>query len=208
MWTIQASAGRSWAVPSVTSCAIVAMVRAIRPDQWRLLRDIRLRALQDSPDAFLSSHVIEVGWDEGQWRATVCAAHWFVAFVGNQAIGVAAALRGPDTSTEPHVTSMWVDPEYRRRGVARQLLTALGRQVAKDGWNGLLLWVLDGNDVAREAYSRMGFAFTGEHQPPLADSSRMEERMRRELPHRGSAGRSAHASENLIGAATVHPAAT
>jgi hypothetical protein len=45
-----------------------AQVRAVGADDWRSWRDIRPRALQDSPDAFGSTYELESGFTEDQWR--------------------------------------------------------------------------------------------------------------------------------------------
>ena len=48
-------------------------LRLLRPPDWRTLRDVRLAALQDSPHAFTSHYVQELGWSEREWRRTLKA---------------------------------------------------------------------------------------------------------------------------------------
>jgi ribosomal protein S18 acetylase RimI-like enzyme len=149
---------------------LVAGVRAIRPDEWRLLKDIRLQALDESPTAFLS--IDGADWTDDQWEAEARAATWFLAFTDGRPIGVAGERAGP----QPHVVSMWVDPRFRQSGVARQLLEALRSALVARGETRAVLWVLSENTVARLAYERMGLVPTGEWQPLPDGSGRTEER--------------------------------
>jgi ribosomal protein S18 acetylase RimI-like enzyme len=107
---------------------------------------------------------------------------WFVALKGTKPIGVvAASSEAAGRSEERHVESMWVAPSCRGLGIARRLLTALTDIARAQGLRTIMLWVLDGNDVARSAYLRLGFTFTGERQPLPSSEDRIEERMKREL---------------------------
>jgi predicted GNAT family acetyltransferase len=64
-----------------------------------------------------------------------------------------------------NVESIWVAPTHRRQGVLRALLQALAgreQQTEQTEVTELLLWVLDGNYLARCAYKALGFKSTGE----------------------------------------------
>lgn len=43
-------------------------VRATGPGDWELVRDVRLAALRDAPDAFASTYQREAAYTEEQWR--------------------------------------------------------------------------------------------------------------------------------------------
>ena len=43
-------------------------VRATGPGDWELVRDVRLAALRDAPDAFASTYEREAAYTEEQWR--------------------------------------------------------------------------------------------------------------------------------------------
>lgn len=139
-------------------------VRRIVPDEWRTLRTLRLRALQDSPGAFLGSLAEESGRLETAWRRLAADSVWLVARIGIEYGGVAAVVRHPD-SAECYVESMWVDPRFRRRGVAAALLASARSVARSDGRQRLFLWVLDGNTSAAAAYERHGFLTSGNRQP-------------------------------------------
>lgn len=107
---------------------------------------------------------------------------WFVAFVGTEPVGVVAARSGPDISPgERYVESMWVAPGHRSAGIASELMIKLTDTVHAEGAHTLFLWVLDGNDIARKVYQRLGFTFTGDRQSLKIYPNRTEERMRRPI---------------------------
>ncbi len=56
---------------------------------------------------------------------------------------------------------MWVDPRYRRRGVADVLVKTVIDWARSVRSTKLYLWVTDGNDGAERLYLRNGFVRTG-----------------------------------------------
>jgi GNAT superfamily N-acetyltransferase len=150
-------------------------VEVLAGDDWKILRDARLRALRDSPDAFLSK--AEASWGETEWRALAVEDAWIVARSGDLVVGVACSVRVDDRPTdERHLESVWVDPLHRRSGVLRAILRRLA-ELEPDvrTW---MVWILDGNDEARAAYEHLGFETTGERQPLTDAPRRVEERLR------------------------------
>ena len=160
------------------------LIRKITEEDWVLLRQVRLRALQDSPRAFTSSYHIEERFTAQQWRAVIKHdLQWFVALDRKEPIGNIAARSGPDiVPGERYLESMWVASSHRRSGVARNLIARLTETVYAEGAHTLLLWVLDGNDIARDVYLKLGFTSTGERQVLKTYPNRIEERMRRHIP--------------------------
>ena len=148
-------------------------IKLLGPEEWHVLRTIRLRALRDSPDVFLSSHEAEAGWGEMQWRHLLASATWVVAVESGAAIGIAGVI---DRIDGRHIESIWVARSHRRRGIFRALLHALVDRERANGGHDLVLWVVEDNDDARQAYRRLGFVPTGERQRLAGD--RHEVRLR------------------------------
>jgi len=137
-------------------------VRALSPDDWRTIRSIRLRSLEESPDAFVSTHRHEAAFDEPNWRHRATTCRWFVAVDEGTTIGVAGGVDGwSDDPDDRELVGMWVAPSHRGRGVARRLLDAVGSWAASEGAVTLHLGVRGGNHGARAAYLRMGLRPTG-----------------------------------------------
>jgi GNAT superfamily N-acetyltransferase len=153
-------------------------VRQIGPDDWKLLRGTRLAALQDAPEAFESTYQGSLTFGEDEWRRRAGTHPVFLAFAGEEPVGIAIGLQ--DEETRPgscDLVSMWVSPAVRGRGVARQLIDAVANRARSDGARELHLWVVVGNAAARVAYDRAGFVATGERQPVSGAGNRVEERM-------------------------------
>jgi ribosomal protein S18 acetylase RimI-like enzyme len=155
--------------------------RKLAPDEWQVLRETRLRALSDSPHAFISRYDAELGWSDRRWQERLDAAEaWAVAVERDEVVGLAGLVRGQPGEAH-HVESMWVAPTHRRRGVSRILvntMAGLGRQA---GLSQLVLWVLEDNIAAWHAYLRLGFVPTGERQPIDRARRRFERRLRLDI---------------------------
>lgn len=142
-------------------------VRRLGPDDWVLFRQIRLRSLADSPDAFGSTLEREQGFDEAEWRRRMGVPIGVVEDPGPVAVGGLF-----DDGDVVHVWGMWTDPAHRGRGHARRILDAL---IAPDVEAVLDVNVTNG--AARAAYERYGFVATGETEPLRPGSDQRMERM-------------------------------
>jgi RimJ/RimL family protein N-acetyltransferase len=165
---------------------LAVRVHALEPADWEFLMTIRLRALKDSPRAFAGSYSTESSWDERRWRAEFADRTWYVACSPPVAhpVGLAREFRIAEVPEERHIESMWVDPGYRGRKVATAIVHAIIERVRQDPRvTTVSLRVLDGNDLARTVYERLGFCSTG-HVEPLRlpeQELRFEERLTRRL---------------------------
>ncbi len=147
-------------------------LRRLSPDDWAVLRDVRLRALADSPDAFGSTLGREQGLDEKEWRRRLVRPVWVV-----EANGRPVAMAGAFSSEGMlMVWGMWTDPGHRRRGYARALLDALVGEAVADG-RLVSLHVNLANPGARAFYESYGFVGTGELEPLRPGSDQQIELM-------------------------------
>jgi GNAT superfamily N-acetyltransferase len=128
---------------------------------WARLRDLRLRALADEPDAFGSTLAEEAGRDDDGWVRFLALGPWWLAVGDGRDVGlVAGGTRDGDASTR-WVYSMWVEAAWRGRGVGDALLDAVRAWAAGDGATRLGLDVTDRVPRARRFYERYGFEATG-----------------------------------------------
>jgi ribosomal protein S18 acetylase RimI-like enzyme len=144
-------------------------IRMLAPDEWETLRAIRLAALGESPDTFLTTYEIEHNFDESTWRAEFDRGTWLIGSENRLAVSVLGCTRTEDTpSSECYLERLWVSPDCRHRGFAfGMLMHAIGR-LRELGVRRALLWVLDGNDEAVRVYKRAGFV-SSNHREPLPD---------------------------------------
>ena len=143
-------------------------VRQARAADWEAVRDLRLRALADAPEAFASTLEAELAFPDEEWRRRAAdgpASARFIAGEGDTEVGLAAIFAEPGTPGRMHLVSMWVDPRHRRRGVARALVDQAVGWAAERQAREVILWVVDQNTAARNLYERAGFRPTGERQP-------------------------------------------
>ncbi|MDT0349532.1 GNAT family N-acetyltransferase [Pseudonocardia charpentierae] len=159
-------------------------VRELVDDEWELLCEARLEALKESPQAFLSRHDHVSSWGEPEWRATFIAARWVVVAPDCDIVGLLHSVRDRATPRSREVQSIWVRPEYRKRGVFRSMLNTLAKWEWAAGARDLWLWVLEDNHDAQRAYEHVGFCLEGEPQPLPDVPNQSERRMR--MPLTGS----------------------
>lgn len=139
-------------------------VERVSEQDWRTLRDVRLRALAEAPQAFGSTLERELAFDESTWRERAAAGRTFLALRAGQVVGLAGYYVEPGHEDERQLVSMWVDPYARGSGAAALLVSAVREAAAAEGARTLTLFVADGNDRARHLYERLGFRSTGERQ--------------------------------------------
>ena len=159
----------------------MVVVRAVIPDDWQTLRDVRLAALREAPYAFGSTYAREAAFTEEQWRGRINdrSVTYFAYLPDNpEPAGLAGVYVQDDVAD---VVSMWVRPSARGRGAGEALIEATADWAKARDHACLQLWVTESNIPARKLYDRCGFALTGERQPLPSDPTLPEVRMRRPL---------------------------
>lgn len=156
-----------------------ARLRLLDEDQWQQLRDVRLTALSQSPNSFLSSYNAEIVYSEEQWRSEFHRGEWIVVVDETELpialIGVTESDDIPPA--DRYLEYLWVSPEKRRFKLATGLIRAVLKPLEASGAGAVWLWILDGNVPARELYNGCGFITTGYRHRPRANPSLWEERM-------------------------------
>jgi GNAT superfamily N-acetyltransferase len=162
----------------------MVVVREATGDDWRVMRDARLAALREAPDAFASSEEREAGYGERDWRAWTQVRGRGVMYLAEAAgqpepAGIAGVVV---TDDEAHLISMWVRPAARGRKCGEALIEATADWARSRGFDALYLWVTEANAPARHLYERCGFAMTGDRQPLPSNPALPEVKMYRSLP--------------------------
>jgi len=148
-------------------------------EEWVVLREMRLAALREAPEAFLSSYSEESAYKEREWRAEFRRGEWTVEVRNEKPIAFIGVTREQRTPPgECYLEYMWVSPGFRRHGVATDLMKNVLRRLLSRGFVTIWLWVLDGNEPARRLYEKCGFTSTGLTQSAHRRPSRSEELMR------------------------------
>lgn len=162
-------------------------VRRIDPSEWLLYRDVRLRALQDAPDAFSSTYALESVRADRLWAARLSDAHAsgkdapLFALDDKQVCGLAWCRLDSDDRDTAQLFQMWVAPESRGKGAGRALLNASVAWARGAGAMRIRLGVTVGNSPATRLYFSCGFVGFGELEPLRDDSSLVVETMQCDL---------------------------
>jgi ribosomal protein S18 acetylase RimI-like enzyme len=159
--------------------AVGVQIRQMQEDDWRTVRDVRLRALREDPDVFGSSLAREEMFAETHWRMRLrSAATWVALDDEGTPRGLVGMIQEPGSpTTDRHVVQLWVAPEARRQGLAWALLDAVWAAARTEGATTVSLWVTDGNHAAGDLFVRAGFVRTNERHARSRDASHVEERL-------------------------------
>ncbi len=155
-----------------------AKIRRLGTDEWRTLRELRLRALLESPAAFAESLTEaaarpDAGWSE--LTASVAAPTEqaaFVAWFDDAPVGIVYALLDRQNPHAGRLGGLWVDRGMRKRGIGAALVQAVRRWAAEGDKSQVLLWVPEDAAPARRLYDQTGFEPTGRRSPFPGDDTR------------------------------------
>ena len=148
------------------------VVRVLGESDWSLYRDVRLRALAESPGSFTASLAEESDRGKQFWRDRVTRSHRLVAERGGVAQGIVSVGPFGDDGTVAEVFGLYVVPDARGSGVSWRLVEAAAAQAARDGFVQLYYWVGTDNGRAIGFANNFGFRSTDDRRP--ANSSDIE----------------------------------
>lgn len=162
-------------------------IRRIEPHEWPAYRALRLRSLQDSPDAFGSTYALEAGRPDELWAARIRDGATsgkdlaLFARIGDEPCGLVWCKIAADDPAVANLYQMWVAPERRRRGVGARLLTEAIGWATLAGATVLRLGVTAAESPAVRLYSAHGFVEVGALEPLRAGSPLTAKTMERAL---------------------------
>ena len=152
-----------------------------------LFKAVRLRALQDDPRAFGSTHAEESQLSDADWTKRV--ERWngengagFLAMDKDTACGIAGSFLDQNDRTRAHLISMWTAPTHRQRGIGRLLVNEVLNWARGRNARILQLMVTSNNEPAICFYQRLGFTRTGRTEPYPNDPAVIEYEMSRAIP--------------------------
>ena len=143
-------------------------IRLVTEGDVSELYEFRLRALQESPEAFGATYAEAVlrGVESYRRRLSQPLDETFTlgAYASGTLVGMVAFFRetGEKDRHKGYVVSMYVEPGYRGKGIGRALVSAVitrARQVP--GVVQLQLAVVTSNVAARHLYACLGFVAYG-----------------------------------------------
>jgi GNAT superfamily N-acetyltransferase len=163
-------------------------IRAFASHEWPVYRELRLRSLAESPDAFCSTLASEQARTPEEWAGRLSAAvvsaddYPLIALVGDVMGGLIWAKRD---AFDPHLVNvyqMWVAPESRGHGVAVGLLREAIAWAQSRNARHIQLGVTWRDSPAVRLYVREGFQAYGSPEPLRPGSHLLSQTMRRAIP--------------------------
>jgi len=132
--------------------------------EWLRLKIIRLKALRESPDFFLSTYEKERAYDDKKWQSEFGRGEWTVGSIDGRDVCLLGVTEAGIPPNNHCLEYMWVAPGYRRQGIGFELVIGAMERLFRSGTSLVHLWVLDGNNGAVSVYKSLRFEFNGVEQ--------------------------------------------
>lgn len=155
-------------LPTCHTQPMPVTVRLLARSEWPLWRDVTLRSLADSPDAFRPTLAESIDQPEEFWRGTV------VPTVEHEHSDLWIAVNGDPVGklfgrideelTTVCLGAMWVAPGLRGVGVGRRLVQAAEEWAKDRGVTRSELWVTEANQAAVDFYKSLDYLSTDDTQ--------------------------------------------
>src|SRR3974390_128994 len=85
----------------MSRCRLMLDIKLLTPDDWHKLRKVRLSALSESPQVFLSTYEQEEEYDESKWRGEFIRGDWYIGIArvesADEPVSIAGITREPGT---------------------------------------------------------------------------------------------------------------
>ena len=153
-------------------------IKPLTPDQWPLLKLVRLRALTEDPEAFgatlaQASARTDAEWQDNARRFTLLPpATSFLACSDGTPCGMANCFVIEANPRTAEMTAFWVAPVQRGQGVGEALVAAIIGWAKSQGVTTLQAWVVEDNARALSFYKKLGFQETEKRQPHTPDPAK------------------------------------
>ncbi|MBI1773150.1 MAG: GNAT family N-acetyltransferase [Burkholderiales bacterium] len=154
---------------TVSSIKEVSLRRAT-VDDAQAIAAVRVESWQATyrgmiPDNYLDEMRIEdsmLQWRQilkamAQAEDRICV---YVAESEGKVIGFASGMMLPEPKLgmQAELTAIYLRPAWQRSGIGRRMLHKVVRTLQAQGAESLLVWVISGNDIARNFYEELGGA--------------------------------------------------
>jgi ribosomal protein S18 acetylase RimI-like enzyme len=143
-------------------------LRVLDESDWSVYRDIRLRALAESPGSFTATLAEEADRDEQFWRDMMTRSHRLLAEQASVPQGIVSLGPYEQEPSAAEVFGLYVIPEARGTGVAWRLVEAAAALATQQAYLQLYYWVGTDNGRAIGFANNFGFRLTDYRRPARA----------------------------------------
>jgi len=150
----------------------------LKAAEWERLREIRLAALRESPQAFGGKYEDEKLFDEARWFIEFNKQSFLVSSInGSDAAMLFVENLAGDFGATCWIGGCWSDPKYRGSGLMRAMFAYIDNNATERDWQVQGLGVWQDNYSAIAAYEKLGFVPMGEPQPSSRQPGKFYQRM-------------------------------
>ena len=153
----------------------------LSPQNWESYKQLRLRAIEAEPQAFGKSYKDASSEPDENWRkkleSTGSGKSWSVfAKVDGKLVGMLAATLHPQEPDRVWLHATYVEKEYRRQGIAQNLMGTILQEIAKSNApKKIKLGVSKKQTAAVELYKKFGFKVIGEQDYVMGNGEKVRE---------------------------------
>jgi ribosomal protein S18 acetylase RimI-like enzyme len=157
--------------------------RIYTPTDWQKYRYLRLRSLEDSPNAFGTTYEQAKEYPDSLWQSrleNISAANDcpVVAELKGNPVGHAWGRIEPSCTDEAQLFQMWVTPDHRGKGISRKMLDAIINWAVTRQASSVALSVTCNNLPAIGLYKSAGFEGFGQPEALRTGSNILVQPMR------------------------------
>lgn len=138
-------------------------VRPFRPDEWPLLKAVRLKALQQDPGVFGSHYAREAAFADVEWQARLQnpRAASFGVFDDGKVVGMTGVYISPEDPATAGFVADWLEKDWRGKGISALMYEArISWAQAQPGIRRMTIAFRESNLRASKAGQKYGFVFT------------------------------------------------
>lgn len=145
-------------------------IKKLSPEHWFVYKHLRLVSLREDPQAFIGIHEEKLKLGDEIWQSHFAALHNRIlfAFEGNEAVGMVSydINHNSKNSHVANIYSLFVLPDYRKKGLGKHLLEAVISDIEKNhsGVIKVKLAVSSSQIHALNLYESLGFKKVGTYK--------------------------------------------
>lgn len=152
-------------------------IRQLFEEDWEIARSIRLRALKQASDVFLSNYDKEAGYDAETWKSRLReeSGATFGLFDNDKIIGLTGVFtwRGDNTGKTAILAMSFIEAAYRGKGYSKLFYEARIKWAKEKGsFDQIRVSHRQGNETSRRANQAFGFEFKGKEMVDWPDGSK------------------------------------
>ncbi len=138
-------------------------ITQLPPNRWKEYKNLRLEAVQNSPQSFLATVQETLAEKDSEWESKINNM-FFAVSETDELVGMAGCYRDSKQKLNhvANIVSVYVTPSYRGKGVGRKLLEAvIAHAKNSPGVTKLQLGVITTQVEAYTLYTSLGFQNVG-----------------------------------------------